>query len=185
LVNFGFNFANQWTPKLLTEVGLIDQLSALGGIMRALARTVGAVLFGVLSTPLSTRTTLVIFALTAGWFLIAFILSTGFPVLMLALGVAVGMLLNGCVTGMYTITPQSYAFRLRSTGVGIALGVGRIGGVMGPLVVGYLVASGWSSLALYVGAAVVMLLVAVAIGAVQGPATVVAGRPDPASSDRD
>ena len=123
LVNFGFNFANQWTPKLLTEVGLSEQLSALGGIMLALGGTVGSVLFGLLTTRLSTRTTLVIFALTAGWVLVAFILSTDFPVLMLVLGVAVGMLLNGCVTGMYTITPQSYAFHLRSTGVGIALGV--------------------------------------------------------------
>ena len=72
----------------------------------------------------------------------------------------------------------------------MALGVGRIGAIMGPLVVGYLVDSGWSPLALYVGAAVVMLVVAVAIGAVQGPATVVAGRPgsvstDQVSSDRD
>ncbi|TYR19747.1 MFS transporter [Corynebacterium urealyticum] len=184
LVNFGFNFANQWTPKLLTEVGLSEQLSTLGGIMLALGGTVGSVLFGVLTTRLSTRTTLVIFALTAGWVLVAFILSTDFPVLMLALGVAVGMLLNGCVTGMYTITPQSYAFHLRSTGVGIALGVGRIGAIMGPLVVGYLVDSGWSPLALYVGAAVVMLVVAVAIGAVQGPATLVAGRPGSVSTDR-
>ena len=184
LVNFGFNFANQWTPKLLTEVGLSEQLSTLGGIMLALGGTVGSVLFGVLTTRLSTRTTLVIFSLMAGWILIAFILSTGFPVLMLALGVAVGMLLNGCVTGMYTITPQSYPFHLRSTGVGMALGVGRIGAIMGPLVVGYLVDSGWSPLALYVGAAVVMLVVAVAIGAVQGPATVVAGRPGSVSTDR-
>ena len=184
LVNFGFNFANQWTPKLLTEVGLSEQLSALGGIMLALGGTVGSVLFGLLTTRLSTRTTLVIFALTAGWVLVAFILSTDFPVLMLVLGVAVGMLLNGCVTGMYTITPQSYAFHLRSTGVGIALGVGRIGAIMGPLVVGYLVDSGWAPLALYVGAAVVMLVVAVAIGAVQGPATLVAGRPGSVSTDR-
>lgn len=184
LVNFGFNFANQWTPKLLTEVGLSEQLSALGGIMLALGGTVGSVLFGVLTTRLSTRTTLVIFSLMAGWVLVAFILSTDFPVLMLALGVAVGMLLNGCVTGMYTITPQSYPFHLRSTGVGIALGVGRIGAIMGPLVVGYLVDSGWAPLALYVGAAVVMLVVAVAIGAVQGPATVVAGRPGTVSGDR-
>lgn len=184
LVNFGFNFANQWTPKLLTEAGLSEQLSTLGGIMLALGGTVGSVLFGVLTTRLSTRTTLVIFSLTAGWVLVAFILSTNFPVLMLALGVAVGMLLNGCVTGMYTITPQSYPFQLRSTGVGIALGVGRIGAIMGPLVVGYLVDSGWSPLALYVGAAVVMLVVAVAIGAVQGPATLVAGRPDSVSTDR-
>ena len=86
---------------------------------------------------------------------------------------------------LFRSTPQSYPFHLRSTGVGIALGVGRIGAIMGPLVVGYLVDSGWAPLALYVGAAVVMLVVAVAIGAVQGPATVVAGRPGTVSGDRD
>lgn len=184
LVNFGFNFANQWTPKLLTEVGLSEQMSALGGIMLALGGTVGSVLFGVLTTRLSTRTVLVSFSLVAGWILVAFILSTQLPVLMLFLGVVVGMLLNGCVTGMYTITPQSYPFHLRSTGVGMALGVGRVGAIMGPLVVGYLVDSGWTPLALYVGAAVVMLLVAVAIGGVQGPATRVAGRPEPERKER-
>lgn len=166
LVNFGFNFANQWTPKLLTEVGMSEQLSNLGGIMLALGGTIGSVLFGLLTTRMTTKAVLLMFSTLSGLALVAFILSTGTPVLMMLLGVALGMLLNGCVTGMYTITPQSYPFHLRGTGVGVALGVGRVGAIAGPLVVGYLVDSGWTPLALYPGAALIMMLVAVAIAGV-------------------
>ncbi len=56
---------------------------------------------------------------------------------------------NGCVAGLYAMSPSIYEADVRATGVGSAIGFGRIGGILSPLVAGAFLDSGMSSLALY------------------------------------
>lgn len=163
LITFAFNFANQWTPKLLTETGLSAEQGIVGGIMLSFGGTVGSLMYGALTTKIGARRLLIIVSLLSTVVLIAFIYSAELPSLMFALGVAVGMLLNAGVTGMYTITPQAYPAWLRTTGVGTAIGVSRGGAVLAPIIVGYLVDAGWSPGSLYVGAAIIIGLTAIAL----------------------
>lgn len=182
LITMAFNYANQWTPQLLTEAGLSAQQGVVGGIMLSFGGTIGSLIFGVLTTRFTARRILIAFALLSALVLVTFIHSTGAPTLMFAAGVAVGMLLNGCVTGMYTITPASYPFRLRATGMGTALGVSRIGAICGPLVVGYLVDAGWTPVALYTTAAGVAVLAGLAVLAIR-PSAAVADTATPTQAD--
>ncbi|MDO5669978.1 MAG: MFS transporter [Corynebacterium sp.] len=156
LITAGFQFANQWTPKLLTEYGLSAQQGIIGGIMLSFGGTLGSLLFGSLTTRIDSRRVLTIFTLLSAIVLVAFVTAATWPTLMFALGVGVGMLLNGCITGMYTVTPQAYPARLRTTGVGSAIGIARGGAVLAPIIVGYLLDAGWSPTALYSAAAVVV-----------------------------
>lgn len=160
LINFGFNFANSWTPKLLTESGMTAEQGIIGGIMLSFGGTIGSLAYGALTTRLDARRTLMVFSVLSAVILVVFITSTSLPGIAFAAGVGVGMLLNACVTGMYTITPQSYSPTLRATGVGVALAAGRVGAVSAPVIVGYLFDAGWSPTALYVGAAVIVALTA-------------------------
>lgn len=50
----------------------------------------------------------------------------------------------GAWGAMYAYTPEQYSARVRATGAGMAAAVGRIGGILGPLMVGFLLASGVS-----------------------------------------
>ena len=102
LVMLGFNFASQWTPKLLEQAGLDPEQSVLGGIMLMFGGTIGSLAFGLLTTRFTPRAVLIGFSGVAAVVLVAFISSTSFPALMFVAGVAVGMLLNGCVTVSYT-----------------------------------------------------------------------------------
>ncbi|MFD3216890.1 MFS transporter [Bacillus sp. BR_7a] len=56
-----------------------------------------------------------------------------------------GMLLSffnlGAWGALYAYTPEQYPTIIRGTGAGMAAAFGRIGGILGPLLVGYLVAS--------------------------------------------
>ncbi|WP_410984828.1 MFS transporter [Bacillus cereus] len=56
-----------------------------------------------------------------------------------------GMLLSffnlGAWGALYAYTPEQYPTVIRGTGAGMAAAFGRIGGILGPLLVGYLVAS--------------------------------------------
>jgi putative MFS transporter len=49
----------------------------------------------------------------------------------------------------YAYTPEQYPDDIRATGAGLAAGFGRIGGILGPLLVGYLVAANVSTSMLF------------------------------------
>lgn len=163
LITFAFSFANQWTPKLLTETGLSAQQGIIGGIMLSFGGTIGSLIYGALTTRVDARKLLIAVSLASTVVLIAFIYSAGWPSVMFGLGVAVGMLLNAGVTGMYTITPQAYPDWLRTTGVGTAIGVSRAGAVLAPIIPGYLIDAGWSVTTLYVSAGILVGLTALAL----------------------
>ncbi|MEK7019157.1 MFS transporter [Bacillus sp. FSL R9-9410] len=59
--------------------------------------------------------------------------------------IVAGMLLSffnlGAWGALYAYTPEQYPTTIRGTGAGMAAAFGRIGGILGPLLVGYLVAS--------------------------------------------
>ena len=54
----------------------------------------------------------------------------------------IGLLMQGGFVGLYALPAKMYASDIRSTGVGWAIGLGRVGAVFGPAVAGYLIASG-------------------------------------------
>ncbi|HDL1408497.1 TPA: MFS transporter, partial [Mannheimia haemolytica] len=80
--------------------------------------------------------------------------------LAITLAILVGGLINGCITGLYTINPTLYAPDFRSTGVGTAIGVGRLVSIVSPTLAGILLDAGWKKNELYLGAAVVLLIAA-------------------------
>ncbi len=163
LITFTFTFANQWTPKLLTTAGLSADQGIIGGILLSFGGTVGSILFGVLSTRVRAVPLLIGTALVSAGVLVAFIATTSYPLLMFGFGTAVGLLLNGCVTGLYTVTPAAYPAALRTTGVGSAIGVARVGAITAPTLAGYLLDAGWPPLALYSGAAAATVCAALAL----------------------
>src|SRR5699024_10459547 len=80
------------------------------------------------------------------------------PAIAFTLGVVTGMLLNGCIAGLYSLAPQVYSAGIRTTGVGMALGVGRLGAVLAPLGVGVLIDAGISPVHIYLLVGVIMIL---------------------------
>ncbi|MBA9025101.1 MULTISPECIES: MFS transporter [Bacillaceae] len=80
-----------------------------------------------------------------------------------------GMLLSffnlGAWGALYAYTPEQYPTTIRGTGAGMAAAVGRVGGVLGPLLIGYFVAAGTSlnvvftifTIAILLGAFVVLV----------------------------
>nr|WP_224400691.1 MFS transporter [Corynebacterium poyangense] len=162
-VMFGFYFANSWTPKLLVEEGLSEGQGIIGGLALTLGGTFGSLVYGSLTIRFDERILLQIFIVFSGVALFCFISSVSLPPLAFLLGVLVGMLINGCVAGMYTVTPGSYPAMLRSSGVGWGIGVGRIGAILAPMLVGRLLDAGWTPFWLYSLVSAAVLVAAVAL----------------------
>lgn len=176
---FGFYFVNSWTPKLLVTAGMTESQGVVGGLMLTLGGTFGSLLFGALSTKWQARKVLLAFTVFSSITMVVFISAVGVLALAFAMGIMVGMLINGCIAGLYTLAPASYAPQTRGTGVGWAIGIGRIGAILAPLAAGALLDADWSPGQLYLGVGVVVLVAAAAVGLMR-PASAAAGRrPEP------
>lgn len=163
VVMFGFYFVNSWTPKLLVTAGMTESQGVIGGLMLTLGGTVGSIAFGAFAAKWHRRTVMLWFTVLAAIATAVFISTAGVLALAFVVGVLLGALINGCIAGLYVITPSAYAASLRSTGVGWAIGVGRIGAIIAPLVTGALLDTGWTPNGLYLAVGAVILIGAVAV----------------------
>jgi benzoate transport len=164
---FGFYFVNSWTPRLLVTAGMTESQGVVGGLMLTLGGTFGSLLYGLLTIRWNSRKVMVIFAVLSAATMVMFISTAGMLVLAFVAGGVVGMLINGCIAGMYTITPALYGASVRSTGVGWAIGIGRVGAIVAPLITGALLDAHWTASMLYMGVGVVVLVAGGAVAAMR------------------
>jgi AAHS family 4-hydroxybenzoate transporter-like MFS transporter len=154
----GAYFVSSWLPTLLREAGHSTRAAVLLGT----AMQVGGA-FGVVALGLVQRKVGLVPLLAGGFATAAAALAViGSPTLplpaLVAAVVLVGVGLLGGPPMLNALGATWYPTDLRSTGVGAALGVGRFGAILGPLVAGALVARHWSMEDLFRAAAVPALL---------------------------
>jgi len=149
-----------WLPTLLRETGMSvsDGVTAtsffsLGGILGTLVEGFLIKLGGVY------RVLLVEFAL-CGLFITALSMWTGSWPLVMALAFLLGLMVIGAQAGLNVLAAQFYPTSIRSTGVGWALGMGRIGSIAGPWLAGILLTIEWQPWQILLAGAVPALLAA-------------------------
>jgi MFS family permease len=89
--------------------------------------------------------------------------SVAMPVwLTLSVAFVIGVLLQGGYNGVWPLAASVYPARIRATGVGWAIGIGRAGAVIGPMLGGYLMAAKASLPLLFASYCIPLLLCAAA-----------------------
>ena len=162
-IMFSFYFISSWTPALLKEAGMTTEQSVSVGMMISLGGTCGALIYGLLASRWTARGVLILFTILSSAAIITFILSSSVLWVAMVFGILVGALMNGCISGLYTLNPLTYDADIRSTGVGWSIGIGRIGAILAPTIAGQLLDMGWDKQSLYVGVGFVMLISTVAL----------------------
>jgi MFS family permease len=139
-----FYYILKWVPKIVVDMGF-DASSAAGVLVWAnLGGATGGALFGLLTQKFQ------LFKLTIGTLLLAttmvILFGTGFDNLyqLSLVSAAVGFFTNSGVVGLYAILAQVYPASTRATGSGFAIGMGRGGSVLAPILAGLLFAAGQS-----------------------------------------
>ncbi|MFP3515369.1 MFS transporter [Pseudomonas sp. SIMBA_077] len=160
LVMFGFYFVMSWTPKLLVSAGLTAQQGITGGVLLSVGGIFGAALVGGLASRWPLTRVLSLFMLVTAGLLVLFVGSGSSVMTALGLGLMIGMFSNGCVAGLYALSPMVYDASVRTTGVGWGIGIGRIGAILSPVVAGFLLDAGWLPLHLYGVFAIVFVIAA-------------------------
>lgn len=77
---------------------------------------------------------------------------------MLIVTFVIGVFLSGAMISLYAAVPDMYPVQIRNTALGWALGVGRLGAVLGPNLAGLMIQVGWERFALYLAMSLPMFL---------------------------
>jgi MFS transporter, AAHS family, 4-hydroxybenzoate transporter len=139
------HFINSWISVILNQAGLSEVQTAFTNGVLHWGGTIAAIctVFLLMRFGLSWALTLLVLGFV-GCFIIA---TTGFasPVLLTAAVTLAGFGIIGCQGVLNAAAGLIYPVSCRPTGVGAALGVGRIGSLSGPIVGGLVIAQGWQT----------------------------------------
>ena len=144
-----FYFYMSWTPNLLIDAGLSQGAGLSGGIILNAGSIVGGISLGLIASRIRLNWLQSGYALLGGVFLIAFGAFAGQLYTSMALAFLVGFFGTGCIIGAYAAAPQLYPTEVRATGTGVAIGLGRWGGVVSPALAGVLLDANWTGPDLY------------------------------------
>ena len=138
----------QWTPTLAKDLGFTLNFGILALSLFNLGGTLGSVAFGLLAErwriQLITPVTLLLVAPATA----ALALSTAHPILFLVSAFCSGWVVMGALGTINALAASAYPTEIRATGIGWASGVGRLGAIASPLVVGWLLQVGWDARAI-------------------------------------
>ena len=139
-----FYFVLTWTPKVLVDMGLDVSTGISGAVVMNACGVVGGLLLGAVARRAGLRGMTSLFMLLFGAAIVGFGFAGTDLKLLLVFAGAIGFFMIGLISGLYAIIGAMYPARVRNTGTGLALGVGRIGAVVGPYLGGVLIAAGYS-----------------------------------------
>jgi AAHS family 4-hydroxybenzoate transporter-like MFS transporter len=163
-------FLNNWLPTIISDAGIKVETAILVTTLFQFGGTAGAVFLGqVLDRRLSFFVLTVCYVFAA----ISIVLTgaAGRSVTLLALTVfCAGIGVIGGQNAAHALSSAFYPTELRATGVGWALGVGRIGSIVGPLLGGVILARAGGAHQVFWIAAVPAVIAAAAAAALAGSA---------------
>ncbi|MEN5362728.1 MFS transporter [Brevundimonas intermedia] len=161
-------FLVNWLPTLLKGAGLPLSLAILSTATLNLGGVVGAIALGRLIDKRSPYIVLgAAYAASAAFIAVIAFGGINLPVLLVGAALS-GFGVVGAQIGCNALAASVYPTAIRATGVGWALGVGRIGAIVGPLVGGMLLAAAWSPQNIILMAVIPALIASVAVLALGG-----------------
>ena len=152
---------SNWLPTVLNDLGLSVSAAAAIGAMLQVGGVVGTFTLGHFIDRFSFRALSLTYLVAAG--AVAAIGMASHSIVMVTITIfASGFCIVGGQIASNALTANFYPTAIRSTGVGWALGIGRIGSIVGPLVGGAMLARDMGPQPLFGAAAVPALIAAAA-----------------------
>jgi benzoate transport len=159
----GFYFIVSWTPRLLTAAGLSAKQGLTGGVVLSVGGIAGSALFAWAASRVDARRLLMISLVGTALLCGAFGFSLSSLHIALWTALLLGVIANASMSGLYAVGPTFYPAAVRATGMGSAVGMGRFGAILAPVVSGILLDRGWEPAHLYLLYAIPFAIAAVAM----------------------
>jgi MFS transporter, AAHS family, 4-hydroxybenzoate transporter len=154
-------FLANWLPTVLNDLGASVSEAVVIGSMLQVGGVVGTFALGSVIDRFSFRALALVYF--GAVFAVGAIGQLSHSAVLVSIAIfAAGFCVVGGQIAANALAAAFYPTSVRSSGVGWALGIGRIGSIIGPLVGGMLLAAKWSSPAVFMAAAAAALCAALA-----------------------
>jgi AAHS family 4-hydroxybenzoate transporter-like MFS transporter len=168
-----------WLPTVLHLEGFSPAQAVFASSLYSAGGALSVLLLGPLATRLGTDRVLTA-CLACGVIVIAAVALAALPYLVLLATIFImGVCVVGGQLGANGLSAAKYPARIRTTGVGWALGIGRLGGIFGPGLGGFLLAQGWQAPHILLCACLTAAIAALCVVMMQLPAAQVEDDPIP------
>jgi benzoate transport len=138
-----FYFILKWVPKIVADFGFAASSAATVLVWTNVGGATGGAIFGLLTMRFGVK------PLTIGVLVLSTIGVTVFgrtpPDLqqLSTICLLAGFCANAAIVGLYAIIAQAFPTHVRAFGTGFTIGVGRGGGVLAPIIAGFLFTAGY------------------------------------------
>jgi MFS transporter, AAHS family, 4-hydroxybenzoate transporter len=154
-------FLANWLPTVLNDLGASVSAAAVIGSMLQVGGVVGALALGSIIDRFSFRALALVYFIAV--FAVGAIGQLGHSAIFVTMAIfAAGFCIVGGQIAANALAAGYYPTSVRATGVGWALGIGRVGSIVGPLVGGVLLTMKWSAGEVFIAAAAAALCAALA-----------------------
>jgi benzoate transport len=138
-----FYFILKWVPKIVTDLGFAPAMASSVLIWANVGGATGGAVLGLLTLRFNVKL-LTITVMILSTVMVTVFGSSAADLGRLSLICAVaGFCTNAGIVGMYAIFAQAFPTHARASGTGFAIGVGRGGSVLAPILAGFLFTAGF------------------------------------------
>jgi len=153
-----------WLPEVLHLIGMTPAGAVFASSLRDLGAILAVLYLGLLIDRVGPERSLA-FHYAIGAVFIAVISLVALPyAMLLAIIFLCGMTIIGSQTGANATCGKLYPARMRTSGLGWALGIGRLGGIAAPVLGGYLLSLGMAPTHIFLSACLFAVVAAAATG---------------------
>jgi MFS transporter, AAHS family, vanillate permease len=161
-----FYFSVSWTPRLLNAAGASAALGLAAGVLFNLGGIAGCGGFTLAAVRFDAHRLLLGSLIASALLVAAFGVAVHHVGSALWTALLLGLITNAAMSGLYAVGPPLYPAAVRASGMGWAVGVGRLGAILAPIVTGTLLDAGWAPANLYFLFAVPLVVAAIALLAI-------------------
>jgi MFS family permease len=139
-----FYYIATWAPKIVVDMGFTQSQGAGVLVWANIGGALGGTALGVLSRRFALKPLTMATMVLGCVAVIIFGRSPPDLVKISLLIATAGFFTNGAISGMYAIFAKAFPTHVRASGTGVAIGIGRGGSVIAPIIAGYLFQGGVS-----------------------------------------
>lgn len=137
-----FYYILKWIPKIVVDMGHAPPLAGDVLVWANVGGACGAIVLGLASQKFSVRRLVILCLVASAVMITVFGLGSDSLTQLAQIAAFTGFFTNAAVVGFYALMASMLPTELRAGGTGFVIGVGRGGAALGPIIAGFLFASG-------------------------------------------
>jgi len=159
-----FYFIIKWVPKIIVDMGFVASSAAGVLVWTNVGGALGGAVLGLLTLRYNVKTVTMAVLVMSSVMIVVFGHTPADLQKLALICAAAGFFTNAGIVGLYAIFAHAYPTHVRASGTGFAVGIGRGGAVLAPILAGFLFEAGVTlpTVALIMSAGAMLAAVALA-----------------------